>query len=490
MGEILFLHVPKSAAKPDIMFIPLGTIALANYLNEKGHPSRIVNAFVEKKLDDNFDAVRHVRENSYKTICMPLQWHFQAYDVIETARKIKEAVPDSTIVLGGVTAAFFAEEIMKEYPFVDFVIKGDAEIPLLNLAEGKEKKDIPNLVWRNDGITSNPQTYRLDKEMLEQLSFNDFSLMLHFEEYSRLALPEGEKENTWFFVYNPGTGCTVNCSFCGGSCASQERISKRNGAIFVDIETALKELKKLSSGRQGVWCASFDPVHDRSYYISLFRRIQEQGLRMRCKFEAWSLPTKEFVEEFKKTFADGSEILISPETGSETIRKINKGFHYSNSELMEALEFISSKGVNARIYFTAGLSGETRDDFVQTLVLVNRIRTEFPQMPIHAMPIEIEPASPIYMDNEKYGIKTSRKSIKDFYEAHKKQSGVGYSTEHFSEKDIPEITNLVRATGECLMKRPAFLKILEDAPAMADAMPLNMLYNLCTVCRHFNRCFC
>ncbi len=497
MGEILFLHVPKSAAKPDIMFIPLGTVALANFLKQKGHEVKIVNVYVEKKLDNNFDAVEYAKKNNCKTFCIPLQWHFQTYDVIETARKIKESIPDSAIILGGMTASYFAEEIMKEYSFVDFVVKGDAEIPLLDLVEGKEKSAIPNLVWRKDEVVSNPQTYKLDKEMLESLSFTDFSLISNFEEYNKLALPKGEccshpkeKENTWFFVYNPGIGCSVNCSFCGGSCASQEKINKRNGAMFVDVETALRELKKLSEKSVGVWCAAFDPEHDRQYYINLFRRIQEQGLKMRCKFEAWSLPTKEFIDEFRKTFAEGSEILISPETGSEKVRKLNKGFYYSNDELMDILKYMGEKGVNARLYFTAGLAGEARGDFIQTLVLVNKIRTEFPNVPIHAMPIEIEPAAPIYMDNEKYGIKTARKSIKDFYEVHKKQSGIGYSTEHFSEEDIPEIVNLVRAAGECAMKRPVFLKFLKEAPVMVEAVPLNMLYNLCTVCKHFNRCFC
>jgi radical SAM superfamily enzyme YgiQ (UPF0313 family) len=490
MGEILFLHVPKSAAKPDIMFIPLGTVALANFLKQKGLDVKIVNVFVEKKLDNNFDAVEYAEKNSFKLICIPLQWHFQTYDVIETARKIKEKIPDSKIVLGGFTASYFAEEIIKEYPFIDFVVKGDAEIPLLNLAEGKEKSEIPNLVWRKNEVVSNPQTYKLDKQMLESLSFTDFSLISNFEEYNKLALPRKEKENTWFFVYNPGIGCSVNCSFCGGSCVSQERINKRHGAMFVDAEIALRELGKLSEKSVGVWCAAFDPEHDREYYARLFRRIQEEGLKMRCKFEAWSLPTKEFIDEFKKAFADGSEILISPETGSEKVRKLNKGFYYSNDELVETLKYMGEKQVNARLYFTAGLAGETKEDFVQTLVLVNKIRTEFPKVPIHAMPIEIEPAAPLYMDNEKYGVKTSRKSIKDFYNVHQKQSSVGYSTEHFSEEDIPEIVNLVRAAGECAMKRPVFLKALTEAPVMVESVPLNMLYNLCTVCKHFNRCFC
>jgi len=298
MGEILFLHIPKSASKPEIMFIPLGTIALANLLEQKGHNSRIVNVYVEKKLDKSFDVVEYVKKGSYKTICIPLHWHFQAYDVLETAKRIKQAVPDSRIVLGGFTATFFAEEILKEYGFVGFVVKGDAEIPLLKLVEEEEPAKIQNLVWRKDSKTiSNPQTYKLDEGMLNNLSFTDFSLISNFDEYRKLGIPETDRENKWLFVYNPGIGCTVNCSYCSGSCISQKMLNRRERAMFVDVEKAVKELQNMAKQSLGVWYVCFDPEKDRKYYINLFRRIREEKIRMRCKFEAWSLPSKPFVDD-------------------------------------------------------------------------------------------------------------------------------------------------------------------------------------------------
>lgn len=489
-SEILFLHIPKSASKPEIMFIPLGTIALANFLKQKGHPVKIVNVYVEKKLNNDFDVVEYAKKSNCKTICIPLHWHFQTTDVLDTAKRIKQAIPDSTIILGGFTATFFAEEIIENYDFVDFVIKGDSEIPLLDLAEGKETSEIPNLVWRKDNKTiTNPQTYRLDEEMLNNLSFTDFSLISNFDEYQKLGLPETDKENKWLFVYNPGVGCNMNCSYCGGSCISQKRLNKREKAIFVDIEKAVKELKNLAKDSVGVWYVCFNPVQKMDYYVRLFRRLQQEKIRIRCKFEAWTLPSKEFVDEFKQTFVDGSEILISPDTGSEKVRKINKGFYYSNDEMLETLKHIDKNGITTRLYFTAGLPGETMKDFLETLQFINKIKKEFKNIAIHAVPIEIEPAAPLFMDKEKYGIRTGRKSIKDFYNIHKKRSDIGYSTEHFSADEIAELVNLVRAAGECMMKRPVFLKALAEGPFPIEKFPIKQAWRFCAICKFFNDCF-
>ena len=72
---------------------------------------------------------------------------------------------------------------------------------------------------------------------------------------------------------------------------------------------------------------------------------------------------KEFVVAFAESFpGDRSVSSINPETGSEAIRKANKGPYYSNAELMEMLEYIDNKGVNMEIFFTYGIPFETAPD--------------------------------------------------------------------------------------------------------------------------------
>ena len=85
--------------------------------------------------------------------------------MIETCKKIREIHPKAYIVLGGNTASFFHDEIIRDFPCVDGVIRGDGEVPLLELvrkvkAGENDLSGVPNLTWRNaegkavyDGVT-------------------------------------------------------------------------------------------------------------------------------------------------------------------------------------------------------------------------------------------------------------------------------------------------------------------------------------------------
>ena len=505
MAKALFLHIPKSASEPSIKFMPLGTIALANFLNNKGHDTKIANIYVEKQLNPNFSITDYAKSSGAKIFCLPLHWHFQAYDVIEAAKNLKKEIPDCKIILGGFTATYFADEILEKFDCIDMVIKGDSEIPLLNIMENKDLKEIPNLVWRKENkIFINPQTYKLEKEILDSLSFTDFEIIEHFNEYKKLGIAGKDAENKWLFVYNPGIGCPVNCSYCGGSCSSQQSLNTRESPMFIRPTKAIYELKRLAENSMGVWYVCFDPDPERDYYLELFRMLREEKLeskipnsrnevsrkiKVRCKFEAWSLPTREFINSFSETFEKGSEILLSPDTGSENIRKFNKGFFYTNEALLNSVRYMEEKDITCRLYFTAGLPKETMDDFTQTLLLINNLRINFKNTAINAVPIEIEPASPMFLDNEKYKITTKRKTILDFYNEHKQRSSIGYETEFFKKDEIPELVNLARAAAECVMKRPVFEKVLSEKKIPAGDIPVNELWKFCLICKFSGRCF-
>ena len=127
-----------------------------------------------------------------------MHWHFQTYDVLEAAKQLKQSIPDSKIILGGFTATYFADDIIDNFDAVDMVIKGDSEIPLLSIIENKSLKEIPNLVWRKGNkIFINPQTYAMSKDILDSLSFTNFSLIEHFNEYKKLGIPKSDSENKW-----------------------------------------------------------------------------------------------------------------------------------------------------------------------------------------------------------------------------------------------------------------------------------------------------
>src|SRR6516162_1378784 len=138
--DVLFLHVPKfrNHYKPIgefsfILFPPMGLLGLADYLRVNGRTTEIIHLGVERQKHGEIDLERILTECNPDIVGLDLHWHFQSFDVMEVAKRIKEIRPGVAVLLGGFTATVFAEEILKTYGCVDFVIRGESEIPILDL---------------------------------------------------------------------------------------------------------------------------------------------------------------------------------------------------------------------------------------------------------------------------------------------------------------------------------------------------------------------
>jgi len=454
----LFVHTPKmnNFYKPlgDFMFInymPMGTLAIADWVNRNGFPARIVHRGIEWIENPRFSIAEYVEKTDPLVIALTLHWHQQAFDAIETARAIKKVIPHTFIVLGGFTASYYHEEIVRDYDFVDGVIRGDGEIPMLELARrivGPRRGDlgeVPNLTWRRNGeVVANPLEYVGTRRIVNQLSFTNLPLLDHYETYVRyISLPfvyvKGESKEANFRKYTirsplfplcTGRGCPVDCSYCGGSRSSQILISGRRHYFYRDIDKVIESI--VEAQRYGYetmhTCYDPEPRHQK-YYVRLWREIRRRGIRTEWFFECNALPSREMIDEFALTFpSPKSVIAISPETGSERVRRANRGFYFSNDELMSTLDYINRKGISMEVFFTYGIPFETEAELRETIRLRGEIARRFKHVKgMRALSIELEPGSPWQMEPERFGIRTSLRTFRDFYEVHKNSSEGTYT---------------------------------------------------------------
>lgn len=443
-SNVLFVHADKSGADitVNIKYISIGMIALADFIQKGGYKAEIINLYTERLINKQFDLTDYCVRNNYKIICLSLQWHQQSYDVLETIKLLKNNIPDVICILGGFTASYFDTEILREFKAVDFIIRGDSERPLLKLCHCFTRKSdnyhlIPNLTWRSDGeIIRNPISHKVTSALLNTLDFCNLKLVHNFSRYltSSIFYDDPTKK---MFVFNCGRGCSVNCSLCGGGALAQSIVNGRNECVFMDVEHAVNQLIKLKSFGLAVWHTSFHPKGSEVYYIDLFRLIRKKKLRFGCMFECWHLPSENFLEEFSATFTEeDSNIIISPESGSERVRKCNKGYFFSNKELYKTLEYAQRKKILVELSLTAGLPHETLKDLRESVSFIKDIKSRYPEVIVKAETIEIEPASPAFRHPEVYGIETERRTFLDFYRTHRADSSVGYRTSFLTKKQI------------------------------------------------------
>jgi radical SAM superfamily enzyme YgiQ (UPF0313 family) len=446
LTDLLFLHVPKfnNYYKPFGRFSfvnlpPIGLLGLADFLRKNSYSARIIHLGVEKYKYGEINLDQMIAEHQPAMVGLDLHWHFQAYDVIEIAQKLKRAHPEVAIVVGGFTASFFAEEILREFDCIDFVIRGDAEIPLRDLVaqyhSGKAYQHVPNLAFREDGaIRMNPVSYVGDQKILDSLCYTDFTLMKDYptfvdsfsryvhldmlsENVQRLLMEQGK-----MFPVFLGRGCVYNCSFCGGARSSQKDINNRQGIYLRPLETVLNSLRDLQRFGFDTTVLPLDPppapVREK-FYLALFEAIKEEKISLTLEVERYHLPTREFIRKFRDLPGKNSWITLSPGSHNEEIRRKNGLNRYSNAELEQCLTMMDEEGVNSLVYFWAGQPFETEKDLKEMGSYMRHLKSKFKQVRCRASMIEIEPASPMSSNAEHYGVMPQRRSFMDYYHYHR-----------------------------------------------------------------------
>jgi radical SAM superfamily enzyme YgiQ (UPF0313 family) len=113
--------------------VPIGMLSLAEYLDRHGYKTIIDNLGDRMVSDPAFNVENHMKSLSARVFAIGLHFQQHSQGAIEIARLCRKLHPNSLIVLGGLTATRFHEEIIRKYEFVDAVVRGEAERPFLQM---------------------------------------------------------------------------------------------------------------------------------------------------------------------------------------------------------------------------------------------------------------------------------------------------------------------------------------------------------------------
>ena len=407
--DCLLLHVPKfsNVYAPlgefmNITYMPMGMPALSNWLNRHGWQTEMIHLGVEWIVDPEHAAVAEICDMDVPMIGMPLYWHYQTFDVLDVAERIKARRPDVFLFLGGVTAGYYAKEILRGYPFVDAIIVGDGELAAVELAEAvhgrRELADVANLVHRDSegGIVTNKRKIASDQVLMDALDFGDLSTLRHHEVYiSSFGFPfaypkqfSQERNDTTqklgrrsFFPLFTGRGCAWECTFCGGNRNTLRELMGTAKLRFRDYKRVVDDVEIAVEQGYQTMALCFDPVpqHD-DYYVEMFREIRRRKLAVDYYFECWGLPTRRFLREWVETFGLGNEdsyLALSPDAGNEEVRRRNKQPFYTDAQFFESMDDLQEFGITADIFFTIALPYETVETALDSQRMARRIRNEY-----------------------------------------------------------------------------------------------------------------
>jgi len=458
--DALFIHAPRfDGTRREVMVMPLGVPALANLLARDGRTVEILHLGIEPEVDPSFSIARAIKELDPRLALVPLHFNPQTRAAIDAARWVRQAAPGTPIVLGGLTATVFARDLAS-LPFVDAVVRGDAEEPLRRLArvilDGEGSfADVPNLVWRDaTGLHQNEARWALDHETAGGLEHGNLRLLRHREAYVARALyadfsegADGSAGYPFAAYLNAGRGCTADCAYCGGSRSAQLLTSARTGVLLYPIEKLVNDVRDAVAHGAKTLRTCFDPPEARAHVGRWLDAIRAEGITLRAIYDFWLPAPRAFIDDVARTFTAGSVAVYSPDCGSEAVRRRLRGYAYSNDQLLRAIAESESAGLSVHCFFGAGLPTETLADVDETARLIERVQRET-GAGISVTPMFLDPGNAIFRDPERYGVRLVRRALKDFYEERGTPGGPGYETEHFTESEIlAACSRLLAAAG-------------------------------------------
>ena len=350
--------------------VAIGVLSIAEYLDRHGYKV-IINNIADRMVNDKeFNVEEHIKNVSAKVFAIGLHWHHHAQGAIEIAKLCKKLHPESTVILGGLTATYFHEEIIRKFSFIDAVIRGEAEKPFLELlnayGNGEEITNIPNLTCRNNMGEIVVTQLMKPSDNLDEFEFTRLDLI---EPKSSLYSQDTELRGSLVLC----RGCVYNCTICGGSAYSYKTYLGMEKPSFRSPSKIVEDIKKLNSQGISVIGLYQDPrMGGEKYCKELSSALRKEKLNIdRLTIDIFSPVDEEFIKEFA-TIQTQVVFYLCPDSGNYCVRKA-QGRCYSNEELLKSIKLCYKYHIPVTTFFSIGLSGETSDTLKETLELCNEL---------------------------------------------------------------------------------------------------------------------
>jgi len=307
------------------------------------------------------------------------------------------------VLLGGLTASSFPEEILRTWPDVDMVLAGEAELPLAELGsqllrKGPEPGPIPNL-WHRQGRKIVGPRERWVASSFAESDHVDMSWLQHLDEFER---SDFTYRNRWLLV---GRGCSKSCFFCGGSKPGLASVWGRNCVtIRSPIEVARDVVRLARSGVEAVHLTHDLLTLGRNYWKQFFSTVAKTGVSVGLGNESWGpLPDEEFLDAWVSTFdVSKSYIALSPTSAWSGLRSFASRRNEDEC-LLGALEKLAKREFPLHVFFLLNIPGETAVTVQKTIDMAWSVMNAYPPelLRLETQAASIDPSSPAALGKTK-----------------------------------------------------------------------------------------
>ncbi|WP_231480614.1 TIGR04190 family B12-binding domain/radical SAM domain protein [Thiomonas sp. FB-Cd] len=347
---------------------PLGFLTIASYLRRQGMEVRIVNLALRMINSRRFSVPRFLAKIAKPAaIGIDLHWLPHCHGALEVARIAKEILPDTPIIMGGLSSSYFHEELIT-YPQVDYVLRGDSTEPplhqlLLALRDGSDLTTIPNLTWKKAGaVQVNPYTF-----IPATLDYADLrpdlmvEMVLRYRDLQSVTPFNGWTKNPITTVFTV-KGCAHDCVTCGSSHTTCTHLTMRDKPVFRSPASLVENMQAISRLTRAPIFLVGDllqagPMHA----AEVLEQLRLARINNEIVFEFFTVPPTSVLQAIARSTKNWS-MEFSPESHDRAVRNAQGGGEgeYDNTAMESFFQEALRQGCHRiDVFFMIGLPQQT-----------------------------------------------------------------------------------------------------------------------------------
>ncbi len=435
---------------------PIGWFSIKQWLADRGYETKIVNFASLMLLNPKVDVKRLIGRMEAPVFGFDLHWMAHCHGSVELAAAVKEVHPEAVTIFGGISATYYAEQLI-QYPSVDVVVQGyDTLEPVTELVTrvrqgNRDFRSIPNLLYKVDGeVQTTGFTHKPSKNYNDVR--NDWS---YYQD-----TPEEGSSSSKLIMTLPNTGCAHDCGWCGGSRYSYRNImgvhktliQKDNNLVVDELRTMGEAAKRTSI--YALQCYSENKTRMHQYLDA----VKELGYKS-VHFEEFSLLPDDTLKKMGES--TDAYIMLSPESHDLKISKAAGRGNYTMEQMEEWIPRALDAGVKSvMVWFFIGMPYQDRQSVMDTISYCERMIRKFggrdalplicPMVPF------LDPGSKFFEQPEKHGYRIYHRTLEEHRQAMVEPlwyRRLNYETNWLSRRELQDvsyeaITRLVEIKGE------------------------------------------
>jgi clorobiocin/coumermycin A biosynthesis protein CloN6/CouN6 len=457
---------------------PIGWFSIKQHLADRGFDVKIVNAASLMLMHPKLDIKKLLGRMEAPIFGFDLHWMTQCYGAIELAAELKRVHPDALTIFGGISATYFAQQLIA-YPSVDVVVQGyDTLEPLTELVRrvkggSRDFTSIPNLLYKTSGdIQTTGFTHKPTKNYNN--ARNDWS---YYRETPNPGLSASK-----LIMTLPNTGCAHDCGWCGGSKFAYRNImGVQKTLIQKDHDLVVEELRTMREAAKhtsiyALQCYSENKGRMHQYLDA----VREVGYKS-VSFEQFHLTQPDTLKKMGES--TDAYIMLSPESHDPKISKAAGRGTYTMEQMENWIPRALDAGVKGvMIWFFIGMPYQDRQSVMDTIAYSERLIRKFggwaalplvcPMVPF------LDPGCRFFEEPEQNGYRIYHHTLEQHRQAMIEPlwyRRLNYETEWLSRRELQDvsydaISRLVEIKGEYGVLPPQFCSAVLDTIAETRTM--------------------